>query len=112
MATRSSSLLRRILKNKLKKNRTTQSFIWKKKILRDFALGIDFEEADDEETRILETKAEVEKLQKKREERAVRKAQREEEAEACARARAQKDLPEPEREKRRRRRQVYAYCCC
>ena len=98
MATLSSSLLRRILKNKLKKNRTTESFMWKKKILRYFALGIDFEEAVDEETRILERKAEIEKLQKRREERAVRKAQREEEAEACARARAQKDIPEPERE--------------
>ena len=84
MATQSSSLLRRILKNKLKKNRTTQSFIWKKKILRDFALGIDFEEADEEKTRILERKAEIEKLRKRRKERAVRKAQREEEAEARA----------------------------
>ena len=52
MATRSFPSLRRILKNKLKKNGTThESFIWKKKILRDFALGTDFEEADDEETR-------------------------------------------------------------
>ena len=42
--------------------------------------------------------AEIEKLRKRREERAVRKAQREEEAEARARARAQMDLPEPERE--------------
>ena len=98
MATRRSSLLRRILKNKLKKNRTTQSFIWKKKILQDFALGIDFEETDDEETRVLERKAEIEKLHKRREERAVHKAQCEEEAEACAWARAQRDLPEPERE--------------
>ena len=99
MAIRSSSLLRRILKNKLKKNRTThESFIWKKKISRDCALGIDIEGVDDEETRILERKAEIEKLRKRREERAVRKAQREEEAEARARARAQKDLPEPERE--------------
>ena len=95
MATRSFPSLRRILKNKLKKNGTThESFIWKKKILRDFALGTDFEEADDEETRILERMAEIEKLRKRREERAVRKAQREEEAEA----RAQMDLPEPERE--------------
>ena len=77
-------MLRRILKNKLKKNRTTQSFIWKKKILRDFALGIDFEEADEEKTRILERKAEIEKLRKRRKERAVRKAQREQEAEARA----------------------------
>ncbi|KAK9995538.1 hypothetical protein SO802_020224 [Lithocarpus litseifolius] len=99
MATRSYSSLRRILKNKLKKNSTTHElFIWKKKILRDLALGTDFEEADDEETRILERKAEIEKLRKRREERAVRKAQREEEAEARARARAQKDLPESERE--------------
>ena len=99
MATRSFPSLRRILKNKLKKNGTThESFIWKEKILRDFALGTDFEEADDEETRILERMAEIEKLRKRREERAVRKAQREEEAEARARARAQMDLPEPERE--------------
>ena len=77
--------MRRILKNKLKKNGTThESFIWKKKILRDFALGIDFEEADEEKTRILERKAEIEKLRKRRKERAVRKAQREEEAEARA----------------------------
>ena len=69
-----------------------------KQILRDFALGIDFEGADDEETRTLERKAEIEKLRKRREERAVRKAQREGQAEARARARAQKDLSEPERE--------------
>lgn len=37
----------------------------------DFALGIDFEEADNEEIRILERKAQIERLQRRREERAV-----------------------------------------
>ena len=95
-------MLRRILKNKLKKNRTTQSFIWKKKILRDFALGIDFEEADEEKTRILERKAEIEKLRKRREERAVRKAQREEEAEARARIRARTVLNLKKKKKKKK----------
>ena len=39
--------------------------------MRDYALGIDIEESNDEER-----KAEIEKLRKRREERAVRKAQR------------------------------------
>ena len=72
---RSYSSLKKILKKKLK----TQSFIWRKKILRDYALRIDIEESNDEER-----KAEIEKMRKRREERAVRKAQREEEAEARA----------------------------
>ena len=82
---RSYSSLKKILKKKLK----TQSFIWRKKILRDYALRIDIEESNDEER-----KAEIERLRKRREERAVRKAQREVEAEA----RAQKDCSEPEEE--------------
>ena len=61
--------------------------------MRDYALGIDIEKSNDEER-----KAEIEKLRKRREERAVRKAQREEEAEARARTRAQKDCSEPEEE--------------
>uniref|UniRef100_A0A7N2MMY5 Splicing factor Cactin C-terminal domain-containing protein n=1 Tax=Quercus lobata TaxID=97700 RepID=A0A7N2MMY5_QUELO len=84
---RSYSSLKKILKKKLK----TQSFIWRKKILHDYALGIDIEESNDEERR-----AEIEKLRKRREERAVRKAQRDEEAEALACA--QKDCSEPESE--------------
>ena len=63
--------------------------------MRDYALGIDIEKSNDEER-----KAEIEKLRKRREERAVRKAQREEEAEARARTRAQKDCSEPEEEDR------------
>ena len=61
--------------------------------MRDYALGIDIEKSND-----AERKAEIEKLRKRREERAVRKAQREEEAEARARTRAQKDCSEPEEE--------------
>ena len=55
---RSYSSLKKTLKKKLK----TQSFIWRKKILRDYALGIDIEESNDEER-----KAEIEKLRKRRE---------------------------------------------
>ena len=46
------SSLKKILKKKLK----MQSFIWKKKILRDYALGINIEESNNEER-----KAEIEK---------------------------------------------------
>ena len=83
-----------ILKKKLK----TQSFIWKKKILRYYALGIKIEESNNEER-----KAEIEKLWKRREERVVREEQRDKEAKACAWTCAQMDYFELEREEEKTR---------
>ena len=70
-----------------------QSFIWKKKILRDYALGINIEESNNEER-----KAEIEKPWKRREERVVHKEQHDKEAKACAWTCAQMEYSELEKE--------------
>ena len=74
-----------------------QLFIWKKKILRDYALGIKIEESNNEERN-----AEIGKLRKRREERVVHKEQQDKEAKACAWTCAQMDYSEPKGEEEKK----------
>ncbi|KAL6226591.1 hypothetical protein ACLB2K_000553 [Fragaria x ananassa] len=81
---------------KLEKKKKTETFVWKKKIERDVCQGrIDdsyFAVKDEEERR-----AEIEKVQRRREERARQRAQREEEMELLARERARAEFQDWEK---------------
>ncbi|KAK9158745.1 hypothetical protein Scep_005319 [Stephania cephalantha] len=76
-----------------------EKFVWRKKIERDIAEGVPLDEfsAKAEKKRQRERMAEIEKVKKRREERAVEKAQREEEMAMLARERARAEFQDWEK---------------
>jgi hypothetical protein len=76
--------------------------VWKKKIERDLAQGVSFDNftVKAERKRQRERMAEIEKLKKRREERAVEKAQREEDMAMLARERARAEFHDWEKKEK------------
>ncbi|XP_050204957.1 splicing factor Cactin-like [Mercurialis annua] len=71
-----------------------EKFVWRKKIVRDVANGVPLENLSikDEKLNQIEKMAEIEKVKKRREERALEKAQHEEEMALLARERARAEF--------------------
>ncbi|GMY25063.1 isoform 2 of cactin [Fagus crenata] len=76
-----------------------EKFVWKKKIERDVSQGVSLEsyKKKNEKKRQIERMAEIEKVKKRREERALEKAQREEEMAMLARERARAEFQDWEK---------------
>ncbi|KAK9124022.1 hypothetical protein Sjap_013624 [Stephania japonica] len=76
-----------------------EKFVWRKKIERDIAEGVPLDEFSSkaEKKRQRERMAEIEKVKKRREERAIEKAQREEEMAMLARERARAEFQDWEK---------------
>ncbi|KAK7826633.1 splicing factor Cactin [Quercus suber] len=76
----------------------TEKFVWKKKIERDVSQGVLLDvSVKAEKKRDIERLAEIEKVKKRREERALEKAQREEELAMLARERARAEFQDWEK---------------
>ncbi|CAM6101492.1 unnamed protein product [Calypogeia fissa] len=77
----------------------TEKFVWRKKIEKDLTNGLDPRELSlkSEKRRQLERMAEIEKVKKRREERAIEKAQHEEEMAMLARERARAEFQDWEK---------------
>ncbi|CAN4092594.1 unnamed protein product [Withania somnifera] len=76
-----------------------ENFVWRKKIERDVTRGVPLDtfSMKAEKQRQLERMAEIEKVKKRREERAIEKAQREEELQLLARERARAEFQDWEK---------------